>query len=171
MDLTTLTDEELAKLRSDVGAEVDRRLILINSVQKIDAISAEYHEAVGNPKGSDWVQPQGAHDAYPMNWEVTHGGKVWKSLIPNNVWEPGDPNNPVVHTLWEEVVPPVEEPPLEEEPPAEEPPAVAEWDGNAKAYAVNDLVSFSGQTYRCLQAHTSQPGWTPVVVPALWAIN
>ncbi|WP_368861118.1 carbohydrate-binding protein, partial [Streptomyces griseus] len=23
-------------------------------------------------------------------------------------------------------------------------------------------------TYRCLQAHTAQPGWTPADVPALW---
>jgi predicted chitinase len=36
------------------------------------------------------------------------------------------------------------------------------------AYAVNDTVTYNGQTYKCLQAHTSLPGWEPNVVPALW---
>src|SRR5581483_4468543 len=37
-----------------------------------------------------------------------------------------------------------------------------------KAYAVGDVVSFNGATYQCLQAHASQPDWTPAAVPALW---
>src|SRR5579859_6205962 len=44
------------------------------------------------------------------------------------------------------------------------------WDGNFHAYKVGDLVSFQGHTYRCLQAHTSEPGWDPVDVPALWQL-
>lgn len=36
-------------------------------------------------------------------------------------------------------------------------------------YGIGDLVTFEGSTYSCLQAHTSQAGWTPTVVPALWA--
>jgi len=36
-----------------------------------------------------WVQPTGAHDAYPLGAIVTHNGKTWESLIANNVWEPG----------------------------------------------------------------------------------
>jgi len=36
------------------------------------------------------------------------------------------------------------------------------------AYAVGAVVRFSGNTYQCLQAHTSQPDWTPPAVPALW---
>ena len=40
------------------------------------------------------------------------------------------------------------------------------------AYAVGDLVSYAGHDYRCLQAHTSQVGWEPPNVPALWqALN
>jgi len=37
-----------------------------------------------------------------------------------------------------------------------------------KAYAVGDLVTYAGATYRCVQPHTSQPGWTPDAVAALW---
>jgi subtilisin family serine protease len=36
------------------------------------------------------------------------------------------------------------------------------------AYAAGATVTFEGATYRCLQPHTSQPGWTPAAVPALW---
>lgn len=39
------------------------------------------------------------------------------------------------------------------------------------AYAVNDLVSYQGNVYRCVQAHTSQAGWTPTAVPALWSLE
>ena len=46
-------------------------------------------------------------------------------------------------------------------------PAPGEWTYPV-AYAVGDLVTYQGTTYKCLQAHTSQAGWTPSAVPALW---
>jgi chitinase len=36
------------------------------------------------------------------------------------------------------------------------------------AYATGSLVKYQGKVYRCLQGHTSQGGWTPSAVPALW---
>jgi hypothetical protein len=36
-----------------------------------------------------WVQPLGAHDTYPAGFVVAHAGKVWRSLVDANVWEPG----------------------------------------------------------------------------------
>src|SRR5690349_12200980 len=45
------------------------------------------------------------------------------------------------------------------------------WDGNFHPYAVGDLVSFNGNEYQCIQAHTSQPTWTPEAVPALWKLS
>ncbi|MBB5807533.1 streptogrisin C [Saccharothrix ecbatanensis] len=36
------------------------------------------------------------------------------------------------------------------------------------AYATGSLVTYGGVGYRCLQGHTSQPGWDPPTVPALW---
>lgn len=41
---------------------------------------------VGLPQ---WVQPTGAHDAYPLGAEVTHNGQDWRSDHAANVWEPG----------------------------------------------------------------------------------
>ncbi|MBB5956364.1 streptogrisin C [Saccharothrix tamanrassetensis] len=36
------------------------------------------------------------------------------------------------------------------------------------AYAAGSNVTYDGAGYRCLQGHTSQPGWDPPAVPALW---
>ncbi|NUR83819.1 MAG: Leupeptin-inactivating enzyme 2 [Nonomuraea sp.] len=36
------------------------------------------------------------------------------------------------------------------------------------AYKVGDVVSYNGVQYRCLQGHTSLPGWEPPNTPALW---
>ncbi len=55
--------------------------------------------------------------------------------------------------------------------PTPTPPAgVQPWDGNFHPYKVGDLVSFQGHIYKCIQAHTSQPDWSPPVVPALWQL-
>jgi len=49
---------------------------------------------------------------------------------------------------------------------------VAAWSGNSVAYSVGSLVTYpvSGvnHLYKCIQAHTSQAGWMPPAVPALW---
>jgi len=38
----------------------------------------------------DWVQPQGAHDAYLLGAKVTHNGQRWINTGSNaNVWAPG----------------------------------------------------------------------------------
>jgi hypothetical protein len=36
-------------------------------------------------------------------------------------------------------------------------------------YVVGDEVEENGIVYVCLQAHTSQAGWNPSAVPALWS--
>src|SRR6187549_951371 len=41
------------------------------------------------------------------------------------------------------------------------------WAPNV-AYAVNDTVTYSGCTYKVLQAHTSLTGWEPATTPALF---
>jgi hypothetical protein len=37
------------------------------------------------------------------------------------------------------------------------------------AYTTGQTVTYQGVSYRCLQSHTSLPGWEPPNVPALWA--
>ena len=43
-----------------------------------------------------------------------------------------------------------------------------EWE-TATAYATGDRVTYQGNLYKCLQAHTSQDGWNPTDAPSLWS--
>ncbi len=44
------------------------------------------------------------------------------------------------------------------------------WTANT-AYAIGNLVTYGGSTYKCIQAHTSLVGWEPPNVPALWQLQ
>lgn len=46
-------------------------------------------------------------------------------------------------------------------------PEVEAW-APQTVYAVGDQASDEGVAYECIQAHTSQVGWEPPNVPALW---
>lgn len=48
-------------------------------------------------------------------------------------------------------------------------PAAGEWQAGT-AYAVGDEVTYQGATYRCITGHTSQTGWEPPNVTALWEV-
>lgn len=50
-----------------------------------------------------------------------------------------------------------------------DPTTISEWKVGA-AYVVGQKVTYQSKTYTCLQAHTSQAGWTPTAVPALWKL-
>lgn len=107
------------------------------------ALWKRFYEPTDDPW--PWVQPTGAHDAYPVGARVTFGGYTWQNTIPANVWQPGV-------TGWTNLTPP---------------PATPEWAANTN-YAINDEVTYLGLTYRCRQAHRSQVGWEPPNVLALW---
>ena len=93
-----------------------------------------------------WVQPIGSVDAYPVGAKVTYGGFTWQNTIAANVWQPGV-------TGWTNLTPPVTQ----------------NWTYPV-AYKIGDQVTYLGHTYQCLQAHTSQAGWHPDIVPALWKL-
>ena len=107
------------------------------------------------PKGAEWRPAGEATTAYTLGWTVTRLGKLWESLIPNNVTMPGDPADGQSYRWWKDLtVAPT-----------------GAWDGNGHVYKVGDPnVTYLGKTYKVLQSHTSQPGWTPVAVPSLWAL-
>ncbi|HEY6308280.1 MAG TPA: carbohydrate-binding protein [Candidatus Angelobacter sp.] len=44
---------------------------------------------------------------------------------------------------------------------------IPNWAPNT-AYSVGSLVMYQGVEYKCIQAHTSEVGWEPPNVPALW---
>ena len=42
------------------------------------------------------------------------------------------------------------------------------WSPDSVSYARGDQVTYEGDTYQCVQPHTSQAGWIPSGLPALW---
>lgn len=44
-----------------------------------------------------------------------------------------------------------------------------EWNQESIAYTVGDRVKYNGKLYKCLQAHTSQTTWDPIVAPSSWS--
>lgn len=110
---------------------------------------------VYRPDGDDvlaWV----AGEQVQVSTLRTYGGQTYRCLqahVTQADWTPD-----AVPALWQVVVV------VEDPPPGPQPWAVG------VAYSVGDEVTYSGHTYRCLQAHTSQAGWTPAAVPALWQV-
>lgn len=56
---------------------------------------------------------------------------------------------------------------LTDEQAEQVPNAYPEWAAGV-SYKVGDRRRYDGKLYRCIQAHTSQAGWEPLSVPALW---
>lgn len=77
------TQAELAQRQADA----EREARAVEDAAILDAVRATSVPA--SAEGDEWMQPTGAHDAYPLGAERTHGGKAWVSLVPFNVWEPG----------------------------------------------------------------------------------
>lgn len=67
-------------------------------LQKKVVIEDENGEEIEVDVVDEFVQPSGGHDAYQTGDKVAFEGKVWVSLIDNNVWSPS--NHP---SGWEEV--------------------------------------------------------------------
>ena len=51
----------------------------------------------------------------------------------------------------------------------EYPELVQPWQPGAD-YTADQRANYAGTLYKCLQAHTSQPDWTPDAAPSLWAM-
>ena len=147
MDLTEYTDEQLNELEQALAEERDRRYIMAKMPEQIEQMIASYQDANGLGQGEEWVQPTGAHDAYRQGATVTHNGKLWESLTPANVWEPG-------LSGWREKV--------------EEGAGPAEWaqpTGAHDSYKKGDRVRFEGKNYESLMYGNV---WSPAAYPAGW---
>ena len=111
----------------------------------LDATAALMESA--HEDGAAWVQPLGAHNAYPLGRTVTHNGKTWENITPANVWEPGVSG-------WREVV-------------SEGYPAWVQPTGEHDAYNIGDRVTFEGQNY---ESTIDGNVWSPAEHPAGWTL-
>ena len=155
IDFTGYSDHDLNILLARIRTEQLHRSALANAPAQISAINSLCMAAQGVVQGTLWVQPTDATNAYPQGWVVSYEGDEWESLIPANTHAPGDPSDPQAYRWWKNLT---------------TVPAPGAWAAGV-AYKVGDVVTYNGQSYKCLQAHTSQPDWTPPVVPALWQLQ
>lgn len=118
------------------------------------SLFARYYEPSDDPY--DWVAPQGAHDVWPLGARVRHKGAIWRSLIPNNAWEPGAPGTEL---LWEL------ESGGEEPEPEPECPEFVQPTGAHDSYMKGDCVTFGGKQYI---SKIDFNVWSPAAYPAGW---
>lgn len=94
---------------------------------------------------SEWRQPLGSFDAYPIGARVTYSGSTWLNTIAANVWTPGV-------TGWTN---------------ESAPTGGTEWVSGEQGLTVGDIRTYQGTAYKVIQ----NPGvniWPPPTVPALW---
>jgi hypothetical protein len=140
IDWKAMTDQEISEETAAGKAEKERRFVLVSASTRVDSINAEYLKAEGTASGDPWRPPQGAHDAYPRLFEVTHNGKDWSSLVAGNVWEPGVSG-------WQEKT------------PDGSPPAWIQPTGAHDAYQSGDMVTHNDEVYISeVDANTWEPG-------------
>lgn len=98
--------------------------------------------------GIEWI----AGENVALGTQRTYDGKMWQVIqghVTQSDWQP-----PNVPALWEEVI--VNDPNVWA-------PSIAVTVDDEYWYPDTD-----GTLYRCIQSHTTQAGWEPPNVPALW---
>lgn len=156
VNIETADRADLVAARDRIIDELRRRETLANASAVIERELKEYKRAAGRSDGQPWRPYDGSLDSmYAVGEIVIHNSRVWKSLINQNVWEPG-----TAEGLWEE---------LTGEAPTPDPVEATVWEPGQQVSA-GDLREFEGAIYRAVQAHTTQQGWEPPLVPALWSL-
>ena len=95
----------------------------------------------------DWIQPEGAHDAISRGQWRWRNGRAWRSLVADNVWEPGVSGWREVLTRWPEYVQPT---------------------GAHDAYQIGERITFNGQRY---VSAIDNNVWTPAAYPQGWQVQ
>lgn len=130
----TAADAAAAALAARADAETRR----VTHEAILDATAALMQDA--HVDGAAWVQPTGAHNAYPLGMKVTHAGKTWENLTPANVWTPGVSG-------WREVV------------TGSGIPAWVQPTGGHDAYPLGAQVTHNGKTWTSTAAaNVWEPG-------------
>jgi hypothetical protein len=89
-----------------------------------------------------------------LGWERIFNGVIYQVIQAHQTQSDWTPV--IATTLWKTI--------------DQRPATLAEW-AIGVAYKVNDLVTYQGKTYKCLQAHTSIATWNPAVAGSLWKLQ
>jgi len=117
-----------------------------HAVEDIPALFSFYRE---NAEGMKWIESE------PVKVGDTrmYKGKTYTAIQSHTTQSDWTPE--IATTLWELI---------DEGTPESDAWRVGE------SVNIGDIRTYKGNTYSCRQAHTTQAGWTPPVVPALWLL-
>lgn len=140
------SDEVLEALRIAVLTEQERRRTVASAPVLAEQLSRRVIEAAGDLEGDEWHPMTWV--GYPQNWTVRHGGKLWRSTTPNNVWKPGESG-------WREVTTGNDVPPFRKPTGAHD------------AYRLGERVRFEGSVYVALRDYVDH---SPAEHPPSWQL-
>lgn len=138
------TDEELEALKVSVLAEQQHRRTMTEASALADQVSRQVTEADHLEDGGPWIERD--FIGYPRAWRVTHHGKLWRSLRPNNMDEPGVAG-------WRE------------EAPAGAVPDYLKPAKRSDAYKLAERVMFDGRVYAATRGGVMG---SPAEEPSSW---
>lgn len=147
--ISEVSDEDLRKYLKSIENEIQKRNTLRDAEAQMKDINVSVLKAKGVTPGDPWIQPTGAHDAYPKAWTSKYNDKLWESLVDNNVWEPGVSG-------WRE------------KPEEGEIPEWVRPTGAHDAYSKDNLVLFEDQIYKSLMDGNV---WSPYDYPDAWELQ
>ena len=161
--VTIADDAALAPIFEAASTAATIAAARLDSIEeRLERIEAHLWPAPPDPTSTAGVPTMSSYGGvWPAGGLLLDGGKVWRNVttVPLTTAPSGFPGTT---SKWSHLF--VE---VTVVPPAPTAPA---WSGASVAYKVGDLVTYSSTVYRCLQAHTSQAGWTPTAVASLWAV-
>lgn len=156
---TGMTDEEIAELEKQREAAKEARLAPFKALRQ--RMDAGLRYAVANDGVTD--EELLTMSAATQEWKpgmslavgdtVMYRGSMFVVIQAHTTqagWEPGT----ATQALFRRV----------------QPEGSTEWQPDTD-YATGAECTYKGSTYTCLQAHTSQTGWEPPNVPALWKLK
>lgn len=110
---------------------------------------------------ADGEEPDWTPDTQYLKGRVVQrptNGRRYRAKVDEYAQAGREPENPVMQAVWGDIG---------EIEGWEPPPQATAW-APGQSVVVNDERTYNGRLYRCLQAHTTQAGWQPPNVPALW---
>jgi len=156
---TSMTDEEIAELEKQREAAKEARLAPFKALRQ--RMDAGLRYAVANDGVTD--EELLSMSAATPEWKpglslavgdtIMYGGSMFVVVQAHTTqagWEPGT----ATQALYRRV----------------QPEGSTEWQPDTD-YATGAECTYEGNAYTCLQGHTSQTGWEPPHVPALWQLK
>ena len=169
-----MTPEELLELERQRNAALEAELAPYRAMKERLAMSMRANVMAGNITAEQMVSKKNAFPSYQVGVRVEPGDilrladnrlvKVVQGHTTQADWVPGTSATLALYNIVETTG--GGDPVDPDNPPA----GTLPWQANV-AYKVGDVREHGGKDYECLQAHTSQTGWEPPNVAALWKLK